>query len=284
MTGYANLNFHFGETLVQIDIRSVNHRFLDISLKCPEEFKCFEPDLREIISNQISRGKIDLRIIVQESHTNNFTLNQSLLSRYSELTSQIKQQIPDISLGSTIEVISLPGMITKNSINLQAIKPKLVSQVELLVTDLLSSQMAEGEKLFGILHSKIQQMNDIVVAARALLPEVIDNYKNKLRQKLLEALAETTLNEQRLQQEFAYFCQKIDVDEELSRLETHLGQFTAILNKGGMVGKKIDFLTQEMHREANTFGAKSISISTTNFSLELKILIEQIKEQIQNIT
>ena len=283
MTGYANRNLQIGDILLQIDIRSVNHRFLDITLKSPEELKCFEQDLRAVISDKISRGKLDLRISIQENQTGNLILNQNLLTRYSELSRQIKQQLPEVNFGTTVEILTLPGLLVKNSINVETLKPTLLKEASFLIIDLLSSQMCEGEKLQNILQSKTSQINSIIQQARNYLPGVSDNFRNKLRQKLLDALGDSTLNEQRLQQEFAYFCQKIDVDEELSRLEAHVQQFEHLLNSGGMVGKKLDFLTQEMHREANTFGAKSISIDTTNFSLELKVLIEQIKEQIQNI-
>ncbi len=283
MTGYANRNLHLGDVLLQIDIRSVNHRFLDLTLKCPEEFKCLEQELREIIAQRISRGKLDLRINVQEIQTSNFNINQKLLFRYAELSKQILQQIPEVGCGTTTEIISIPGMLIKNSLDIETLKPNLLKETDLLILDLLNSQMAEGEKLQQILTLKAQQMNGILHQSREILPTVTDSYKNKLRQKLLDALGDPTLNEQRFQQEFVYFCQKIDVDEELSRLEAHLKQFNHLLNGGGSVGKKIDFLIQEMHREANTFGAKSISITTTNYSLELKVLIEQMKEQIQNI-
>lgn len=285
MTGYANRTIQINETSLQIDIRSVNHRFLDLTIKCPEEFKQFEQEIREVITNKISRGKLDLRINVQENHTDNINLNlnPNLLARYSELSEQIQEEFPSVAPATTAEIMSLPGMIIKNTLVVEKIKPILLKETNLLIDDLLNSQLAEGNKLKSILEDKAKQMSKILTKSQEVLPTVIGEYKAKLQQKLVEAINDTTINDQRFQQEFVYFCQKIDVDEELSRLGAHLKQFDILINSNGMVGKKIDFLIQEMHREANTFGAKSISITTTNSSVELKVLIEQMKEQIQNI-
>ena len=284
MTGYANRNFQLDDTLLQVDIRSVNHRFLDFTLKSPEEFKPIEQEIKEIVSNKISRGKVDFRICIQETSTSNIVINQELLSRYAELSEKIKIKIPNIPESTTAEIICLPGMLVKNMFTIEKVKPIFLKEIETLVSDLLESQMVEGEKLQALLIQKVNQIQNIVNQAIEKMPAVISGYKEKLRLKLQDALSDITVNDQRFQQEFTYYCQKFDVDEELSRLNSHIQQFLHLLENGGMIGKKIDFIIQEMHREANTFGAKSISTATSNYAVELKVLIEQIREQIQNIS
>lgn len=285
MTGYANRTVQIGNTAIQIEIRSVNHRFFDLTLKCLDEYKCLEAAFRDIITLKIHRGKLDLRISIQELHTdtNSLTINHELLQTYAELATQIKHYLPNTTNANISEIMQLPGVIIKASTEIEQIKPLLLKEAELLIEELLISQSNEGAKLFIVLQDKAQQIADIVSKAREALPNVTNAYKEKLRLKLIDAVGDNNITDLRFQQEFAYFCQKIDVDEELSRLESHLAQFTKLIKAGGTIGKKIDFLTQEMHREANTFGAKSISIASTNYALELKVLIEQIKEQIQNI-
>lgn len=283
MTGYANQVFQIGTTTLQIDIRSVNQRFLDLNIKCPEEFKTLEHDIREKITSVISRGKIDLRIHYHEHDTNNTELNLDVLRHYINLADKIKEFIPDAKLDNISEIVGLPGILSVKTLDLEAIKEDLLVAVKTLVTELQQSQLLEGQKLSEILLDKINQIDGIVTNAMTLIPSIRQSYQDKLKQKLFDTLAESATNEPRFLQEFAYFCQKIDVDEELSRLYSHIKAFRGLLSIGGAVGKKLDFMTQEMHREANTFGAKSAALETTAHAIELKVLIEQIKEQVQNI-
>jgi uncharacterized protein (TIGR00255 family) len=285
MTGYANRTLHTPAISIQMDIRSVNHRFFDLTLKLPDEFKGLETALRDTISSKIKRGKLDLRINCTnlDEAAIQLTLNQALFQGYLSITEQIKQHLPEVQTPSIAEILNFPGILSRTTLDVDRLQPLLLVEVELLSNELLLSQQAEGQKLAVMLKHKIQQLEQILNQAQQILPSILTNYRLKLKQKLIDALGEALVNEQRFQQEFAYFCQRIDVDEELSRLSAHLRQFHTLLNDGGIVGKKIDFLIQEMHREANTFGAKSVALDTTQLSVELKVLIEQIKEQIQNI-
>lgn len=285
MTGFASHNIQIGNTTYQMDIRSVNNRFLDIGIKLADEFKYLEPLIREKITNTISRGKISMSI---SCHNSNITatqlkLNQELLTNYLNLAKIIHAQTPNSTHPSIAEIINFPGMLLNDSIDQEKIKLIVASETELLIHDLRQNQEVEGSNIATTLLDKSAQIAKIVATAKQIFPSVIATYHNKLKQKLTDALKDALVDEQRLQQEFVYFCQKIDVVEEFDRLDSHIKQFDALITTGGTVGKKIDFLVQEMHREANTFGAKSISIDTTKLSMELRILIEQIKEQIQNI-
>jgi uncharacterized protein (TIGR00255 family) len=283
MTGYANKVFQIGTTTLQIDIRSVNQRFLDLNIKCPEEFKTIEHEIREKITAVITRGKVDLRIHYHEHETNKTELNISALKHYINLTEQIKNFLPNAKLENISQIITMPGILSVKTLDLESVKDDLLGEIKTLVTELQGSQLLEGKNLSEVLLDKINQIEVIITSATRLMPSIRQNYQNKLKQKLLDTLAEVVNNEQRFLQEFAYFCQKIDIDEELARLSSHTKAFRNLLAKGGTIGKRLDFLTQEMHREANTFGAKSAALETTTQAIELKVLIEQIKEQVQNI-
>ncbi len=283
MTGYANKVFQIGTTTLQVDIRSVNQRFLDLTIKCPEEFKVLEHEIREKITAIVRRGKIDLRIHYHEHDTDKTQLNVDVLKHYLSLADQIKGFLPQANLENIGQILSLPGMLNVKTLDIESIKGDFLTQISILTSELQESQLIEGYKLADILLDKVNQIEKIVETAIALMPSLRQNYQKRLKQKLLDVVADAVDNEQRFSQEFAYFCQKIDVDEELSRLNSHTKAFRDLLIKGGTIGKKLDFLTQEMHREANTFGAKSAALETTTHAIELKVLIEQIKEQIQNI-
>ncbi len=285
MTGFATKILQLSSITLQLEIRSVNHRFFDLIIKTPDEFKPLESNIRDKIVSLISRGKVDLRITIKENeHANlNLKLNQDILHNYITMYKQIKNEIPTLNDSSVTDIINLPGVVSHDSIRLNEINTILLNEVDLLGKELLVSMETEGRNLAEILINKINQIDNIVTNSLNILPEIYANHKSKLKQKLCEAFEESMVNEQRFAQEFAYFCQKSDVDEELSRLKSHTTQFLQLLQNGGAVGKKIDFLTQEMLREANTFGAKSISILLTQNAVNLKVLIEQIKEQLQNI-
>ena len=237
------------------------------------------------INSKINRGKVDLRIF--HSDTNNGSsktqLNKNVLEHYIAISCQIQQYLPQAKLENICNMLHLPGILQHDTLDIVAVEKLLVSQIEQLVDELIASQQSEGEKLQSILHDKLNQIEQITNQAFDLLPNIKESYREKLKNKLFEALGEAMNNEQRFSQEFAFFCQKIDVDEELSRLKAHIKQFRDLLKNGGLIGKKIDFVTQEMHREANTFGAKSAALETSHQAVELKVLIEQIREQIQNI-
>lgn len=283
MTGYANRTTQIKNLTFEIDIRSVNQKFCDLTIKCPEDIRKIEKSLREVIVSKIPRGKIDLRIHYKHDQYNNAKLNTNLLTHYLTIANQIKQFIPTATLNNISDLINLPNMLIIETPDENLIETNLLTEVSILLDELLNSQQSEGAKLFTIMQEKIERIAQIIEEAKALMPQVKQNYHDKLKQKLYEILDESASNEQRFHQEFAYFCQKIDVDEELSRLSGHCTRFKELLHSGGMIGKKIDFLSQEMHREANTFGAKSNSLNTSDLAIELKVLIDQIREQVQNI-
>jgi uncharacterized protein (TIGR00255 family) len=286
MTGYATSDLQLPSTNIHLDIKSVNHRFFDLSFRAPDEFKSLESSIRDLIMQKIPRGKIDLRIYYKEnqSSVSQIDLNSIKLDSYLGIYEKIKALKPELVDSNITDILKLPGVVDYDTIELDNIKDAVLATISKLADDLKTNQEVEGKKLSIIILSKIDKIDEVVKNCFTLLPTITQNYSDKLKQKLVAALDEAVVNEQRFQQEFAHFCQKIDVDEELSRLISHTKQFRSIVHQGGVVGKKIDFLTQEMLREANTLGSKSVSIQTTQYAVELKVLIEQIKEQLQNIS
>ena len=285
MTGYASKTLQLSNFSLQIDIKSVNHRFFDLNIKSPDELKNIEQLLREIITKKIARGKLDLRINIKEStnSTPKLNFNQEAFTQYDKLAKIITQQIPHAKELSIAEIFHLPRVLSQDTYPVEEMQQTLINELPALITNLTTSQKREGEKLSDIIKEKLILIKKLIETAKIELPKLTQSYQTKLRIKLQEVLNDNILSEQRLQQEFAYFCQKIDVTEEIERLNIHVNEFTTLLEHGGTIGKKLDFISQEMHREANTFGAKSVALETTQLSIELKVLIEQIREQVQNI-
>ncbi len=285
MTGYAAKPIQINSSLIQLEIKSVNHRFLDITIKSADEFKPLENLMRNLISSQISRGKIDIKCFFKDNKELNqeLHLNQELLKEYLALINQINQLNEFPAPVSAAQIIAMPGIIKQQNLNLEEIQEPILQGFTDLLQEFKLTQESEGNKLLDILTARLTQIQEIIFNIHPLLAQITHDYREKLKLRLSEVLGESEINDSRLQQEFAFFCQKMDVNEEIDRLGAHVSEFKQLLNKGGAIGKRLDFICQEMHREANTFGSKSVSIETTQKAVDLKVLIEQIREQIQNI-
>ncbi len=285
MTGYAAKPIQINSSLIQLEIKSVNHRFLDITIKSADEFKPLENLMRNLISSQISRGKIDIKCFFKDNKELNqeLHLNQELLKEYLALINQINQLNEFPAPVSAAQIIAMPGIIKQQNLNLEEIQEPILQGFTDLLQEFKLTQEAEGNKLLDILTARLTQIQEIIFNIHPLLAQITHDYREKLKLRLSEVLGESEINDSRLQQEFAFFCQKMDVNEEIDRLGAHVSEFKQLLTKGGAIGKRLDFICQEMHREANTFGSKSVSIETTQKAVDLKVLIEQIREQIQNI-
>ncbi|OWY39041.1 YicC family protein [Xenophilus sp. AP218F] len=283
MTGFAAVNREFPGGMLSLEIRAVNHRYLDVQMRLPEELRVIEPQLRELISAKVTRGKLECRVGINQLDTAAPTLelNQALLQRLVEVARDVQQLAPDSKGLSVGELMRWPGVLKSNELAPEVLQQLCVESLKTALQDFNASRGREGEKLRDVLVERIVAMESIVADIKPKLPQILDNHMAKLTGRLQEALA--NVDEDRLKQEFALFAQKIDVDEELSRLTTHLSEVRRILKTGGQTGKRLDFLMQELNREANTLGSKSVSSETTQSSVELKVLIEQMREQIQNI-
>ncbi|MBX9597839.1 MAG: YicC family protein [Burkholderiales bacterium] len=285
MTGYAANPIQINSATIQLEIKSVNHRFLDITIKSAEEFKPLENQLRTLISQHISRGKIDIKLFLKENHNHNSTLklNHELLKKYLSLVTQIEEYGISQAPLTIPQILAIPGILSQAQFEADEIQEPLLAEFAVLLTKFVQTQSIEGDKLQQLLSSRLEQIAEIVTQIKPILNNIITEYQAKLKQRLAEFMQESEVNDARLQQELAFFCQKMDVSEEIDRLQAHVNEFNALLQKGGQIGKRLDFICQEMHREANTFGSKSVAIETTQKAVDLKVLIEQIREQVQNI-
>lgn len=285
MTGYAANQIQINSATIQLEIKSVNHRFLDITIKSAEEFKSLENQLRTLMAQYINRGKIDIKLFLKDNQSQNNTLelNHELLQKYLNLMTQIEKYGISQAPLTIPQILSIPGILSQTQFTTDEIQEPLLTEFSVLLSKFVQTQSIEGEKLQQLLSSRLTQIAEIVTQIKPLLGKITAEYQTKLKQRLAEFMRESEINDARLQQELAFFCQKMDVSEELDRLQAHVNEFNALLNKGGQIGKRLDFICQEMHREANTFGSKSVAIETTQKAVDLKVLIEQIREQVQNI-
>lgn len=285
MTGYASSNLQINSISLQLELKSVNHRFIDISIKTNDEFKALENVIRTTLSEQIVRGKIDFKCFIKDSpqQSKKLILKYDLLEQYIQMIEQINQQTQNPAPISATDILALPGIFQQPDIDIDAIQPELISAINLLIDSYKATQASEGNKLRQVIQTRLDDIQTIIDSTLPQIKLVTAEYKEKLKQRLTEALDESNISDTRLQQEFAFFCQKIDIQEELDRLGAHVKEFNKLIAKGGAIGKRLDFICQEMNREANTFGSKSIAIEITQKAVDLKVLIEQIREQVQNI-
>jgi len=302
--------------LVHVELRSINSRFLDVLIRCPDELRFAETMMREVISKKMSRGKIECRIFIQRdldtvsgsettsgtnSGTNSGINSQAGLERFNTTVLQdlhlhqelIKQQFAQADLLSVKDILNWPGVLKQDDVvSADIILNPLQLALEEALASLLASRAIEGEALGKSILDRAQKMADLITQIEPLLPQIIQGYQDKLSEKLLGVLA--GIDQQvsslakgevadRIRQEIVLYGVKIDIDEEISRLKIHIQAIRNALQKGGPVGKRLDFLMQELQRESNTLGAKSVSQETSDAAIELKLLVEQIREQVQNL-
>lgn len=283
MTGFASVQRELPGGTLSMELRAVNHRFLDLTLRTPEEFRPFEGSIRERVSAKLARGKVECRVNwnARAGDEAALQLNTELLQQILAAAAVAKKIAPlatELHLG---ELLRWPGILTAQVAAPEALGEACLSVLDEALTDFSASRSREGEKLKSHLLERIGGMQVIVDEVTPLIPQLSAAYEGRMKARFLEALG--TLEDDRVRQEIVIFAQKIDIDEELSRLNAHFSEIRRILEKGGAVGKRLDFLMQELNREANTLGSKSVSAETSRASIELKVLIEQMREQIQNI-
>lgn len=283
MTGYAAVTGELPSGGLTLELRSVNHRYLDLQFRIPEELRVLEPQLRERISAHISRGKVECRIAHNKlpAAQTALQLNEALLAQLTELDERVRSVLPAAAPLSVSDALRWPGMLGDDALPLEEVSALCMQMLDRAVQDFTAARAREGEKLKQVLLERIAAMEEIVARVAPRIPQLISAYQEKLAAKLKEALLDSEGD--RLRQELVVFASKIDVDEELQRLGAHLGELRRILDKGGSSGKRLDFLMQELNREANTLGSKSVDIDVTQAAMGLKVLIEQMREQIQNI-
>ena len=281
MTGYAAATRDLPIASLAAEVRSVNGRFLDVQFRLPDELRPVEPALRELIQTRVGRGKVECRVSVTPpaNTTPRISVNEGLLLELAEVSRKVRAAVPDALPLSVGEVLGWPGVLGDD--RSAALREACVALVHELLEDFSATRSREGGKLAQMLIERIERMKDLLAAIQPKLPEAIAAYQEKLSARLREALGGA--DEERVRQEIALFGVKADVAEELTRLAAHLEEVSRVVAAGGAVGKRLDFLMQELNREANTLGSKSVSKELSDASLEFKLLIEQMREQIQNI-
>lgn len=283
MTGYAAQEKSLDNATLILELRAVNSRYLDLHFKLDDNLRSLEPLMRERIGEQLSRGKIEckLNLMARTSTLQAAQIDPAMLQQLAAMQATAKQHFPQSRELSVADILRWPGVLISEA----GAENQLAEEVKALLQEglqaLNASRAREGEKLKALILERLAQIEQLVETVKPLLPTLTQEYQAKLEAKLNDSLK--NLDPERLAQELVLFAQRIDVDEELSRLTAHISEVKRILNSDAPAGKRLDFLMQELNREANTLGSKSVAVETTKVSMELKVLIEQMREQIQNI-
>ncbi len=281
MTGYAAATRDLPTASLAAEVKSVNGRFLDVQFRLPEELRAVEPALRELIQARVGRGKVECRVSVTPptGAAPSISVNEGLLAELAHASKKIRAAVPDAHPLGVGEVLHWPGVLGDD--RSATLREACVALVQEVLEDFAATRSREGGKLAAMLTERAERMKSLLASIQPKLPEAIAAYEEKLAARLREVLGGT--DEERIRQEIALYGVKADVAEELNRLGAHLDEVHRVVGAGGAVGKRLDFLMQELNREANTLGSKSVSKELSDASLEFKLLIEQMREQIQNI-
>jgi uncharacterized protein (TIGR00255 family) len=306
MTGYASATRELaaasgtGGVSVSVELRTVNSRFLDLNFRMPEDVRVCEPTLREMLMTKLSRGKVDIRINVQRSEqgANAGALNRDVLDQLATLERAVLEAFPESGHLRTGEILRWPGVLAESEVAPEVLRDAVLGCGKQAIADLIDVRAREGAQLAGMLLANVTEMETIVAKITPLVPELIVKHQQKIVERLQEALgivapeaggnatiggvSREEINE-RIRQEVTMYGIRIDIAEELSRLTAHLNETRHVIEKGGRVGKRLDFMMQELNREANTLGSKAAAKELADASMTLKLLIEQMREQVQNL-
>jgi uncharacterized protein (TIGR00255 family) len=280
MTAYASAEVAGPTGTLSCELRSVNHRYLEISPRLPEELRAFEALLRERIEGVLSRGKVDVTVRRVGARSDALQVDDTLLTRLAELNTNLSPRFPALRVEFT-ELLRFPGVLQQAEIDPQVQKAALLDVVDRALGALADTRFREGEKLADVLRDKLDGIEHVVADVRDWVPQIRAALRVKLEARLAELKQGTDPG--RLEQELLLQVTRADVEEELDRLTAHISETRRVLSLQEPVGRRLDFLMQEFNREANTLGSKSVDTRSTNAAIELKVLIEQMREQVQNI-
>ena len=282
MTAYARREIKGNWGSAAWELRSVNQRYLETYLRLPEQFRSLEPVARERIRARLTRGKIEcnLRFELDPSAQSALILNEKLAKQLVNAANWVKMQSDEGEI-NPVDILRWPGVMSAEEQDLDAISAELLTALEGALDDFIAARESEGNALKGLIEQRLAGVSAEVVKVRAQMPNILLWQRERLQSKLEDA--QVQLENNRLEQELVLMAQRVDVAEELDRLDAHVKETYKILKKEEAVGRRLDFLMQEFNREANTLGSKSVDSRTTNAAVELKVLIEQMREQVQNI-
>jgi len=282
MTGFARSSVTTGEMTITIELRSVNNRFLDLHIRCPESLRAFEQPWRRKIGEQIHRGKVELHIKLDDQTDNRLSeIDSEGLSRLHKMLDQVARVFPDATAPDQLSILAAPGVLSSAVIDEEALGQSVAKALDQALSQLVISRREEGAALEAAVLERVATMRELLDRLKANLPIL----REQQQQRILHRLAQIDVepDAKRLEEELVYSAQKSDVEEELDRLDAHLNAIGKALQGSAPCGRRLDFLMQELNREANTLSSKATALSTTETAVEFKVLIEQMREQIQNI-
>ncbi|MDR0737369.1 MAG: YicC family protein [Zoogloeaceae bacterium] len=286
MTGYAAQSRRFAGGQLYMELKGVNSRFLDLHFRLADELRMAESGIREQLAARVRRGKVECRLyFTLERRAGAAEVDEAALEEIREIGNRVRARLPEIGPLTLGDVLRWPTLLGNEGVEFDALAPTIQELLGVTLDEFIAARAREGEKLAALILERGRQMRVILSRIAPLIPAAQAIQSEKLRQRLNHAVSAsgTGIDESRILQEAALFAARIDVDEELSRLAAHLDELERICAAGGAVGKRLDFLMQELNREANTLSAKSVLAEVTQAALELKLLIEQMREQTQNL-
>jgi len=283
MTAFAGSETEIGNLTLQCEMRTVNHRYCDITLKLPDRLRFAEADIRSAIAASIKRGKVECLISYkkQAKEGQSFSVNMNAVNSLLAATHEIEQVMQASLSFSALDVLAFPGIQQEPETDRELLHQGIVSLVNQTLEQLLLVREREGAQLGQLIEDRCRKMQAFVIQAGKRMPEVLSLIRSKLKERISELVAEPDFD--RLEQELVFLAQKLDITEELDRLDTHISEVSRVLKQQDPIGRRLDFLMQELNREANTLGSKSADKEMTQIAIELKVLIEQMREQVQNI-
>lgn len=282
MTAFARTEQAAPFGTLQVEIRSVNQRYLEPHFRLHETLRDLEPVLREALRTRLARGKVECSVRFESAETAQApAVNSVRLAAIADALTAIQQQVPSAVPPTTLELLNQPGVMETQHLDQEAIKTAAKALFDQALNELIDARAREGEKLAEMITARLTAVSEQVTTVRSLLPQILERQRAQLLERL--EIAKTELDPQRLEAELVLVAQKADVDEELDRLKAHIEEVRHQLAQKGPKGRRLDFLMQELNREANTLSSKSVVAETTRCAVELKVLIEQMREQIQNI-
>ncbi|WP_078083113.1 YicC/YloC family endoribonuclease [Microbulbifer mangrovi] len=282
MTAFGRAEVNYSTGTAVWEMRSVNHRYLEPHFRLPEAARALESKLREILRKTLNRGKVEmtLNLKANSGEVAGIEVNQALAEQLVKAAGLVVPASDSLSL-NPLEILKWPGVIAEPETDADEQAKAIVDGFKQALNQVVDNREREGAELAGFIEARLIGINEQVTTVRALLPQILQKQREKLKSRLEELLEE--IDKDRIEQEIALLAQKADVDEELDRLDAHITETRRVLKNGGPIGRRLDFLMQEFNREANTLSSKAVVTDTTQAAVELKVLIEQMREQVQNI-
>lgn len=283
MTAFARVERQLLEATLTWELKSVNHRYLEAGTRLPEAFRDLDIAARERCRQHLGRGKVEcsLRYQLNNGESGNLSLNEELVKGLAVAASRVGALMQHPAPIDVAEILRFPGVLAGNEVDISALQKEALALLDEGLKALIENRAREGEALRTMIIERLNQVPVQIARAREALPVILESLRDRLKKRVLDVI--DSPDPQRLEQEIVLLAQKLDVAEEMDRLQAHVTEVHRTLEQGGHIGRRLDFLMQELNREANTLGSKSVDIETTQASVELKVLIEQMREQIQNI-